>query len=37
MSYLLLKGHKGRGECQKGQIIDEEEDAVMAEYQPNAK
>jgi hypothetical protein len=36
MPYERLKGHKGRGECQKGLDVEEEDDAV-AQIQPNAQ
>lgn len=37
MPYEKLKGHKGRGECQKGLDVEEEEGNVAAEFQPNAQ
>lgn len=39
LTYERMKGHKGRGECQRGlaSMEEAEEDAVMEQFQPNAQ
>ena len=37
MTYENLKGHKGRGECQRGVGGQEEEEDAIMDFQPNAQ